>query len=315
MGLNYKKTLFFLLSAISLICTKAQDLYYTRKYYINPAIINPAISGAVYTPRIIMLYDKQFPSIEHSPETYSISGQLRTGKYGSFDPRQFINESKFKFLGRVGLGGGIFYDKDGPLSLLIINIAYAYHIPLKNESQLSFGLSGILYNYRLHSSEFEPYHLNDPFLYTDPERRTTFNTGIGMYYTIKTFFTGLSFRNVLTIKDGLDEKKIQQPDYYYLIGYQLHVKSSSIIIEPSFMIKKETFHDRIVADSHLRFYYKSDHWCSVSYRDFQNLNFQIVINVYKSLYVGYSYENVSVTAGKYNLGSHGIVCGINLGLK
>ena len=195
MKLTYKQTVFFLLSAVNLICVKAQDLYYTRKYFINPVLINPAITGAENIPKIIMSYDKQFLGIDHSPETYSVSGQLRIGKYDFYNPRQFINESKFRSLGRVGIGGGIFYDKDGPLSQLMINMAYAYHIPFKNESQLSFGLSGILYNYRLNSSEFIPYHLNDPFLYVDPEKRTTFNTGIGMHYTIKSLFTGISIKN------------------------------------------------------------------------------------------------------------------------
>ena len=50
--------------------------------------------------------------------------------------------------GKVGLGGYLFNDKNGAVSRIGFKGSYAYHINF-SQSQLSFGLSLIAYQFRL----------------------------------------------------------------------------------------------------------------------------------------------------------------------
>jgi len=295
--------------------TNSQNLYFTRKYYINPVQINPAITAADFQNKSLLLYDRQFIGISESPETYIISGQMRIGNYGFYDPEKFINKSKFESMERVGVGGGLYHDKDGPLSQIMVNISYAYHIPLNNGSQLSFGLSGNAYNYRLISEKFEPYHLNDPSLniFSEPERKTNFNSTIGVFYDTKKWFIGTSFKDFIPLKNGLDSSNEPPINLYLYFGYKFFTPTEFFFIEPSVIVKKESFYEDLIVDINIKTIYNKYYWIGLSYRDFGIMNILMVAKIYKSIYFGYSYENAIRLVDDYNIGSHGVFLGTNLG--
>jgi type IX secretion system PorP/SprF family membrane protein len=107
--------LFFLLVCLSSVAI-AQDAQFTQ-FYANPIYINPAFAGTAMTTRACLNMRNQWNAV---------SGGLNTGSV-SLD-HNFINS-------RNGIGGQIFYDKQGSngLQTTVVNFQYAYGVPISNK--------------------------------------------------------------------------------------------------------------------------------------------------------------------------------------
>ena len=83
--------------------------------------------------------------------------------------------------GRVGLGAYVFNDKNGALDRTGMQLTYAYHINMKF-SQLSFGISGIAYQFSIDDSKI---NLLDPDLAYDNADKSIFVPDASFGYIIQ----------------------------------------------------------------------------------------------------------------------------------
>ena len=63
----------------------------------------------------------------------------------------------------MGLGGYIFNDKNGLVSRTGLQLTYAYHIWF-DQTQLSFGLSGSVFQFRINDEELTFYDESEPLV-------------------------------------------------------------------------------------------------------------------------------------------------------
>ena len=129
----------------------AQQLPRFSQYYANEFLINPAVAGYDGRTVINLGARKQWVGFsQNTPASYIISLQgrlLKTGyslKTGSHGNKNFHKAGK----GRVGLGGIIYRDENGAVERTGAQFSYAYHLFIRN-SQLSFGLTGNVFQYRI----------------------------------------------------------------------------------------------------------------------------------------------------------------------
>ena len=104
----------------------------------NNNFINPAIEGTKGYNLASLTFRSQWTGFNDAPITETVS------MYGP------IGEN-------MGFGGILLNDKTGPSRRTGIQLSYAYRIQVfDDESKISFGLSGILYQHVLDMKELKP---------------------------------------------------------------------------------------------------------------------------------------------------------------
>lgn len=281
--------------------------------YLDPFIINPACTGAENYPVAHLSVKKQWLGFSGSPSTYLLSGNYRIGEYDFYDPKGFVNKGPLQLKDRIGLGASIFKDNNGPLENTGGLISYAYHLPLKNNSKFSLGMSVIMAHYALNSSILKPNEINDSYLLTGNANIFRANLGFGVFYYNNTYFAGVSVNKFLPGISNVNESIKELPSYFVMGGYKFWKNNYAFNIEPSITLKKLR-NENLIIDTHAKLYVKRLNWIAFSYSSSQKLNFQFGLKLYKMLYVGYDYEQNISNIASYNYGTHEISLGINLGL-
>ncbi len=97
-------------------------------YFFNPVYVNPGYAGSRETISGTMVHRSQWAAMSGAPTTQT------------FALHSAIPNS------RIGLGFQLYNDQSGPMRNTGLNLSYAYHLPLGNDSKLSFGVTGMLSN-------------------------------------------------------------------------------------------------------------------------------------------------------------------------
>ena len=90
-------------------------------YYQNQYLANPAYAGTNQGLTLNLGYKREMTKVEGTPVTNNI-----TADYG---------------MGKVGLGVNVNMDRDGLIDIYRYAATYAYHLPINDDSKVSFGLS------------------------------------------------------------------------------------------------------------------------------------------------------------------------------
>ncbi len=136
-----------------------QDPLYAQ-YILNPFVINPAYAGYAKDFSAQAGYRLQWAGFEGSPVTMNATGNIA------------LLDNK------MGLGLTLLQDKIGTHKTTEMLAAYAYHVALKNNMRLSFGLQGGIINYRNDFTELT-IDTNDPkFQNSIQEMAPTVGSGI-----------------------------------------------------------------------------------------------------------------------------------------
>lgn len=112
-----------LILALTFSCpTFAQDFSNFVQFYVNPALINPALTGADGKTALYLSYKKQWSGIEGAPTIANASLQVATPKM-------------------VNLGFNVANEKLGLLSTSSLMLTGGYTIALQNSAMVRFGFS------------------------------------------------------------------------------------------------------------------------------------------------------------------------------
>lgn len=257
---------------------KAQQLPLYSQYMNNGFLLNPAMAGYDGYTSFNITTRKQWVGFQNSPLTYSVSAQTRLLRKSYRIVNRPVKQNKYKpsTKGRVGLGGFVFNDINGLVSRTGVQFAYAYHI-FFYESQLSFGLAGQAFQYKIdsdqvtHFGEYGPNPYSDPTIDNGDLSIVAFipDANFGVYWTSPKFFMGFSANQLLQspLKLGssvLSEFKMLR-HYYFMGGYRFIGYQSGFDLEPSFLVKTT---EQLLpqADIALKLYYQTDYWVGLSYR-------------------------------------------------
>ncbi len=224
------------------------------------------------------------------------------------------NRLKESNTGRVGLGANLFNDVNGKVSRMGVQFSYAYHI-IMYQSQLSFGLSGQFYQYRIGDS-LTYGQAGDP-LFASGISRVAFipDADAGVFWTGERFHLGFAadqlFQSVLKLGSGdLSELKIRR-HYFLMGGYRFIHEYSGFELEPSFLLKTT---EQIIPqlDLSLKIYYKTDYWMGFSYRTGEIVSAMFGIKANK-MTIAYAYDYSLSSIRKYSFGSHELFLSLKFG--
>jgi type IX secretion system PorP/SprF family membrane protein len=311
------------LSLVITSFTSAQQLPRFSQYYANEFLINPAVAGYDGRTVINLAARKQWVGFSsNTPNSYLLSIQGRILKKGfSLKPGTFGNASfKKSNKGRVGLGAIVYCDQNGAIHRTGAQFSYAYHIFIHN-SQLSFGLTGNVFQYRISSDNAQLKDPeNDPLYGLIGKSTVVPDAGIGVNYMTEKWHAGLSVSQVFQSKlkignnadfKGSDDIKLIR-QYVILADYRYTLpRKTKWEIEPSTLI---SFNEmlKIQSDVSIKAYYERQYWFGISGRTTGEFILMGGIK-YRNYYFGYSFDYGFKGISKYSFGSHEITLSAKFG--
>ena len=231
--------------------------------------------------------------------------------------------------GRIGYGGYIFSDNNGIFNRTGMQGTYAYHLTLRR-SQISFGLSGLAYQYRIDKSKITNIDKNiDTKIANAEDRSYIFDANFGTYYSDRNLYAGFSalnlFESFLNVtKDREDPSYKLERNYLFMTGYRYDI-IDFLFVEPAALLKISEV-AVIQLDLGINAYIKEDYWLGFAYRTGSgnrvshtsmegrgsSINFFGGARVDK-YYFGYCFDYTLSSIGSRTLGSHEITIAAKFG--
>ena len=291
--------------------TTAQSNMVYRHYFLHQTLINPAIAGSEFVPVANLSFQKQWLGIPQSPYSMVASSSVRIGNFNFYTPKQFVNRTGLRTRERIGLGLTIFSDRNGPVMQRGINMAYAYHLVVKN-ARLSLGLAGNLEQYQLDESIFQSTFPDDPILGNRKESFLQYNANVGAYYYSAGLFAGLAINHLLPLDSRIHPGTSVKQDFILHGGY-LFRSLGQPRLELSVNFRYLDY-EQFDYDFHIKLYIQELNWLALSVKSYQALAMHAGMNI-RNFHIAYVYEANLSNIIRYNLGTHGLHIGKNLGIR
>lgn len=306
--------LFLLMGGVMVSNGQQVPLY--SQYMMNGFLLNPAVAGSEGYTAFNITAREQWLGLKNAPKTHAVSAQTRLLKNSYIAKRSSVKKRMrmASRSGRVGYGGYIFNDKNGPLDRTGLQLTYAYHIRLRT-TQLSFGLSGMAYQFSIDDSKIRLEEEGDELYLNAAKSMIIPDASAGVYYSGANFFLGFSasqlFQSSLILGESTRYAEYKMKRYYYLTGGYDFVVNDFFTISPSFLLK--TNEDLTwQADFNTKFIFNDDYWGGISYR---TLNSVIVMGGVKvdRFYFGYAFDYTMSSIMKNTIGSHEFMVAMHIG--
>ena len=308
-------TILFILLLTAYSAMSQQEPVFSQ-YMMNKFLINPAYAGSEGYTSFNLTARQQWLGFENAPSTQAISGQTRIMKTSHISKSRSVRKrtKRRRPSGRIGIGGYLYNDQNGPIGRTGLELSYAYHL-FVNDGQISLGLSLSAYQFRVNTNDLVTPDDYDPLIEEARESMFIPDGTVGIYYTYQPFYIGFSAKNLFqaTLKFGADNSfgDYQQVRHYYLISGYRYDMNNDFEIEPSFLVKTtEAFN--LQTDITVKGYYKRDYWLGVSYRTGNAFITMVGIKIDR-LYIGYAFDYSLNDIQRISYGSHEIMIGVKFG--
>jgi type IX secretion system PorP/SprF family membrane protein len=291
--INFALCFCALLAADSL---KAQFDHQFTQFMFNEMFINPAYAGSKEAMSATLLHRQQWMNFPGRPVTtsFSLHGPLMGNK--------------------MGLGLSVLNERIGVLNRNLIYGSYAYRLKTSENGTLAFGLMGGVHNQLNKLSEVKTN--NDGTV--DPQFAGTVSTlapnfGTGVYYSTKTFYTGISVPRMINDRvkfatNGAVEINSQiEPNkfHYYLTIGNVFKLSDDLKLKGQAMVKAVQ-NSPLQYDINANFFIKEMVWAGLSYRNGSAASAIIGLQINPQFLVSYAYDYNLSAIQKYSQGSHEI---------
>ena len=282
----------------------AQQSPQYSQYMLNPIVINPAITGAENYMDITLGVRNQWTGFEAAPKTGTLSFNAPTSQLFSNTPSRLDATHS-------GIGGFIYADKAGPISLTGAFFNYAYHLKFSENWFLSVGTSVGFTQFKFDDSNVvlvqQP--TGDPLIQNISNNN--FDMSLGMYAYTENFFVGISSNHIFDSDiqysniDGVVTSGKINRNYNFLLGSRMAISKRWKLV-PSFLLKTTT-NAPVQLDLNTKFEYDNKFWFGASYRNEESFYAMAGIRFWESFLVSYSYDTPFSKIRSSQSGTHEIV--------
>ncbi len=291
--------LFILFCAFAL---NAQQIGVFSHFFYKPMVYNPAFTGAGDEANAMLISHSQWTGFKGAPQLtlFTLDGNFMEKK--------------------AGVGLQLISDRKGITNRVGGNLSYSYKLKLNDETHLAFGLSlGIIdQTYDFSKSIVETG--SDPVLFPDSQHKTAFDGSFGLALNWKDLEFGFAVPQILGNKikfadntSNVRDYYIQERNYMTSVKYKFLIsKEKGISISPLALVRilpntPLQYDGTVTMDWYDKF------WIGASYKSAYAVAANAGFCVYKQLYVGYSYDFITGSIGKYSGISHEIMVNFKLG--
>ncbi len=295
-----KKALFIYTFLLLTLGGLAQQLPQYSQYMLNEMAINPAVAGKDDYAEVRSNNRQQWVGLTDAPRTYMLTLQ---------GPIKDKN---------MGLGMNIYTDIVGPTRRTGISFSYGYHLKLKKDLNLSFGVSAGIQQWGIDGSKIKLREEGDQQLLTTYKTTPVPDFGAGVYFHKKDrFYIGFSLPQLYQAPIGLypgATKDSRLASQYNVNGAYKYDIDEDFQLEPSFLLKYEKPAPAKL-DVGARVIYKKEIWAGVVYRHKDAVS-ALLGYMYKDyLIIGYSYDFTTTKLRNYSSGTHEIMLGLRFSRK
>ncbi len=288
------KKLLFLCGALFLLVgsVSSQQLARRSQFIFNTYLHNPAVAGTkLYSP-IMASYRNQWAGFEGAPQTYMISGH--TG-----------------LPNKIGIGGILFNDNAGGAIVRTgAELTGTYHADLNNRDAVSFGLSGVVSQFKFDGTDLLVQDKFDNALPGTMESTLNFDATFGMMVYGPNYYFGLSIPNLLQTNLGIDGVLTDENEnirHFNFMGSYLHYFNDDFSIQPSGLIKL-TGVTPVQLDVLVKVTYQEMIWAGLTYRHQDAVALAVGFE-YDRYSIGYSYDITTSDAANLSPHTHEITIG------
>lgn len=281
-----KILLIYIVSFAVLTGVNSQQIPHLSQYTINQYYINPAATGISENIPVAFTFRKLWAGIDGSPSIQFLSAHSLVAE-------------------NMGAGMKVFGYQAGPLKKTGLEATYSYHLnPGGGETKLSFGLSGMIYQYFLNKSDLKIEDPND-VVFMGEEKMIVPDASFGMYLYNPKYYAGISipqlFNRSIDLKTD-NVLQLKQVRHYYLHGGYIFNVNDDIKLEPSLLLKMVEA-GLFQTDINTRFTYKEMLLFGLSYRTSDAVVFQLGYQN-NSFLIGYSFDMTVNGLNTQTFGSH-----------
>ena len=206
--------------------------------------------------------------------------------------------------GNVGVGGYFFNDRNGAVERIGFKGTYAYHINFQ-QSQLSFGLSAVAYQFRLDDDLITLADPGDPIWLGANKSVFIPDADAGIYYTARNYWAGFSmdqlFESTLKIGDSGYDRYVMERNYYLMGGYDFEL-NRDMVLTPSALVKFAE-NGKLQADISGKFYFQQNYWGGLTYRTGHAIIVMAGVSIDKLIF-GYAFDIGLNSIMKHSYGTH-----------
>ncbi len=275
-----------LLTGISFYGFSQQDPVYTQ-YMNNLLTIQPAYAGTSGALNITGISRAQWVGFEGAPNTntLTINGPLRTFN--------------------VGLGLSIVNDKWGPIRQNGVYVDYAYHVKIRQDQFISFGIKGGFNVYQAYLTDLRIVDPNDMVFAYDVNFKFLPNMGLGAMWHGDLFFLGVSAPKILKNRiqsDNTENVYREVLHFYGMAGYVFFL-SDILKFKPTLLYRWAERTPSYV-DFTGSFLMYDRVWLGATYRLHNSYGLIFQFNVNTQLKFGYSFDQTTFHPTQVNSGTH-----------
>lgn len=290
--------LIVLLAALKL---SAQQLGMYSHYFYKPMIYNPAFTGNENATNVMVVSRSQWTDFRNAPQLNILSADGR-----------FMNE-------KAGLGVTVISDKKGLSNRTSGYLNYAYRLKITDDMHVLFGASFGAVNHQFNFTNALVENNTDPTLFTSNEQKTTLdaNAGIGLIWKGLEF--GVSVPQLIGNKVNYVDNESTRAYYthtrHYLgtLKYKYFIsKDKGISIAPMGLVRFVP-NTPFQYDGNLNFEWQDKFWIGATYKSDYAVGGNAGFCIHKQLYIGYSYDFIIGSIGKYAGTSHEIMVNFKFG--
>lgn len=221
-----------IVAAAALAGRAQSDPSLTHYWMVEPEY-NPAAAGSTDYLRVIGAYSAQLTGYDDAPTTM----------YAGIDLPMFF------FKPSHGLGVLFLNDEIGFFSNKRISLQYSYRFKLFG-GKLGLGVQGDMISSTFDGTQVDIEESSDPAIPTSEVDGSKLDFGLGLWYTHKNWYLGLSAQHIMapTINLGDSYETELQRTYYLTGGYNIRLRNPLFSIRPSvFVMYDETDYKAIVS--------------------------------------------------------------------
>jgi type IX secretion system PorP/SprF family membrane protein len=285
-----KKNFLIILLLCVMTIGKAQQLQTSSLYDMQGVLHNPAMAGLTMKGMAGVSYRNQWTGVSGSPKTATLFGSFALPEH------------------KIGLGGYIYNDQTGPTSRTGIQMAFAKHIPMKNDATLSLGIEARGLQYTIDVDKLQQSLGTDPVL-GGGDNKFKFDAGFGIAYSGKKLQIGAAVSQLIQSKLGFytgnmstgEEGKLYR-HYYLHGGYKLKVDASTTITPNFLLIYLPN------APEEFQFGARVEHnevfWWGLAYKINQSFMLSAGVHINKKFTVGYAFDIYNTPYSIFEKGSN-----------
>ena len=311
-GFNIKSLwIMAILSIIANFSLSAQVDAQLTQYFEVPNYYNPSAIGTTDFIKIRGDMRMQWVGIENAPQSIALAADM---------PFKFLNQ-------KFGVGLVMQNETMGLYSNMVLGAQLGYKFKLL-KGEFSAGVQVGLLNQQFKGTEVfipdnDDYHESaDDAIPTTDIGGNAFDLGVGVFYTHKLFWAGVSCTHLtsptITLNaesgEGGNEKNYEfkaDRTLYFMAGSNIPLKNTLFEIIPSVLVKSDF--SFITGEITGRVRYNKFLSAGIGYR-YDDAIMAMIGAEYKNFYLGYSYDYHMSEIAKASSGSHEIMLGYKLKL-